>query len=129
MTLHVLHEGLPLCGFTRKVPRDWPEGHVWVPKSRWLPDEKSQGVFCEDCDTVLMGRPLPARWDMQEQQYRDMMTTAARNLLERLQERGLNDMILIVEELKQLMDLLLKHIEKKKEGNVREDAGASSQGT
>lgn len=28
--IHVLHEGLPLCGFTRVVPRDWPAGHLWV---------------------------------------------------------------------------------------------------
>lgn len=29
-TIHVLVEGLPLCGFSRAVPRDWPAGHQWV---------------------------------------------------------------------------------------------------
>jgi hypothetical protein len=30
MTVHILYEGLPLCGFSTTVPRDWPEGHRWV---------------------------------------------------------------------------------------------------
>lgn len=28
--IHILHEGLPLCGFTDAVPRDWPVGDRWV---------------------------------------------------------------------------------------------------
>jgi len=28
--VHVLVHGLPMCGFTRDVPRDWPGGHVWT---------------------------------------------------------------------------------------------------
>lgn len=30
LTIHFLHHGLPLCGFTRAVPIDWPGGHVWA---------------------------------------------------------------------------------------------------
>jgi hypothetical protein len=29
-TVHGLLHGYPLCGFSSKVPRDWPPGHVWV---------------------------------------------------------------------------------------------------
>jgi hypothetical protein len=28
--VHILKSGLPLCGFTRDVPRDWPDGHKFV---------------------------------------------------------------------------------------------------
>lgn len=28
--VHVLDRGLPLCGFSRDLPKDWPDGHVWV---------------------------------------------------------------------------------------------------
>lgn len=28
--VHVLHAGVPLCGFSRLVPRDWPSGHLFV---------------------------------------------------------------------------------------------------
>jgi hypothetical protein len=28
--LHILLEGLPLCRFTDKVPKDWPEDHKWA---------------------------------------------------------------------------------------------------
>jgi len=29
-TIHVLRQGSPLCRFSGKVPRDWPQKHVWV---------------------------------------------------------------------------------------------------
>jgi len=28
--IHILDAGLPLCGFTQDIPRDWPEGHRWI---------------------------------------------------------------------------------------------------
>lgn len=28
--IHFLHHGLPLCGFTREIPLNWPSGHRWV---------------------------------------------------------------------------------------------------
>ena len=28
--IHVLHQGFPLCGFSTKLPREWPKGHSWV---------------------------------------------------------------------------------------------------
>lgn len=28
--VHVLHHGLPLCGFSRELPTSWPLGHVWL---------------------------------------------------------------------------------------------------
>lgn len=28
--IHILHLGLPLCGFTRDLPVAWPKGHAWV---------------------------------------------------------------------------------------------------
>ena len=30
ITVHVLLAGLPLCGFSDALPRDWPGGHAWV---------------------------------------------------------------------------------------------------
>lgn len=30
-TVHILRHGLPLCGFTTRVPGDWPAGNTWVP--------------------------------------------------------------------------------------------------
>lgn len=29
-TVHILATGLPLCGFSTGVPKNWPEGHKWV---------------------------------------------------------------------------------------------------
>ena len=28
--LHYLSAGLPLCGFTSALPKDWPGGHRWI---------------------------------------------------------------------------------------------------
>lgn len=28
--VHILMHGNPLCGFTKEVPRDWPEGHSFL---------------------------------------------------------------------------------------------------
>ena len=28
--VHILLRGLPLCGFSYKLPVDWPPGHKWV---------------------------------------------------------------------------------------------------
>lgn len=28
--VHALWHGMPLCRFTRDVPKFWPEGHMWV---------------------------------------------------------------------------------------------------
>ena len=28
--VHGLMHGFPLCAFTRELPKDWPQGHVWV---------------------------------------------------------------------------------------------------
>jgi hypothetical protein len=33
-TIHLLHAGKPLCGFTTDYPRDWPEGNKWQPFDR-----------------------------------------------------------------------------------------------
>jgi len=30
MIVHILHSGLPLCGFTSDEPRHWPFEHKWV---------------------------------------------------------------------------------------------------
>lgn len=29
-TVHILFNGLPLCGFSNELPGRWPEGHWWV---------------------------------------------------------------------------------------------------
>jgi hypothetical protein len=28
--IHILHHGMPLCGFTTNLPDGWPWGHIWV---------------------------------------------------------------------------------------------------
>lgn len=30
LTVHILDRGLPLCGFSSKVPGEWPHLHVWA---------------------------------------------------------------------------------------------------
>jgi hypothetical protein len=43
--VHLLRAGLPICGFSRVVPADWPDGHTWT----GYPDE----VTCPQCKTIL----------------------------------------------------------------------------
>lgn len=47
--VHILRYGLPLCGFSGKMPVDWPEGHKWV-------GEDEEGATCEDCKRALKER-------------------------------------------------------------------------
>jgi hypothetical protein len=47
MTVHALLMGLPLCGFSRKVPADWPEDHKWVYT------QEHRDVTCEVCKRML----------------------------------------------------------------------------
>ena len=54
VTLHVLHTGLPLCRFTGDIPRDWPEGHVWLGISM-ITEEDS--VTCPGCRSALVEHP------------------------------------------------------------------------
>lgn len=44
ITVHILHHGLPLCGFSKDVPGKWPEGHKWTAIHR--PDHST----CVGCD-------------------------------------------------------------------------------
>lgn len=30
VTVHLLHDGRSVCGFSKRLPRDWPDGHVWA---------------------------------------------------------------------------------------------------
>ncbi len=41
-TVHALREGLPLCGFSRDVPVNWPEGNFWT---------SAENVKCITCPT------------------------------------------------------------------------------
>ncbi len=43
MTIHILRFGFPLCLYSRRVPRDWPEGHTWVQL------EDFSTANCEEC--------------------------------------------------------------------------------
>lgn len=31
-TIHILHGGFPLCGFSSDYPYDWPSDHKWISK-------------------------------------------------------------------------------------------------
>lgn len=55
---HALRHGLPVCGFTRVMPRDWPDGHAWVSFQEWWAfvetirrtQHKAMPVgFCDEC--------------------------------------------------------------------------------
>jgi len=35
-TVHLLHHGLPRCGFSKDIPKNWPNGHKWVPSEEDL---------------------------------------------------------------------------------------------
>lgn len=37
VSVHVLLRGQPLCGFSEKLPMDWPAGHRWVRSLDELP--------------------------------------------------------------------------------------------
>jgi hypothetical protein len=45
LTVHILHHGLPLCGFSHELPRDWPPGHKWVGKDE---AELATCALCQD---------------------------------------------------------------------------------
>ena len=46
--VHVLWHGLPLCKFSREMPRFWPEGHRWV-----HPWDADKLATCRQCMEVL----------------------------------------------------------------------------
>lgn len=62
-TVHRLYHGSVLCGFSDKVPGEWPTGHVWVD---WRDRETVLGpeqtdAWCFPCDlrakdTSVVGR-------------------------------------------------------------------------
>ena len=43
--IHKLVGGLPLCGFSTKLPKDWPPGHTW--------SSKDTDVTCPGCKVNL----------------------------------------------------------------------------
>lgn len=50
--VHILKEGLPLCGFSRRIPRDWPKGHAWIEE----PDDEDPYTGedrCRECFRLL----------------------------------------------------------------------------
>ena len=46
ITVHYLREGLPLCGFSREVPRAWPHWNLWT--------DRELRVTCERCRARLV---------------------------------------------------------------------------
>lgn len=51
--IHILHGGLPLCGFTRDLPRDWPDGHSWIGLAPYRDgskiDDAERARLCDAC--------------------------------------------------------------------------------
>jgi hypothetical protein len=41
--VHALWHGRPLCGFSDRVPRDWPAGHIWTGK------DDVNNISCPGC--------------------------------------------------------------------------------
>lgn len=50
-TMHVLEGGLPLCGFSNELPRDWPTGHRWTERGQ-LEQAAEIGDVCLMCKTL-----------------------------------------------------------------------------
>lgn len=50
--VHILNMGFPLCGFSRAMPADWPEGHTWVGYN-----DDYRPVTCSTC--LQRGREQP----------------------------------------------------------------------
>lgn len=49
-TIHVLHHGRAICGFSHDVPRTWPPGHVWVSTLERSDATCPQCVACAEGD-------------------------------------------------------------------------------
>lgn len=48
IVVHVLRAGLPLCGFSTRPPREWPENHKWT-----TAPIGAIAVTCETCCNML----------------------------------------------------------------------------
>ena len=48
---HILHSGLPLCGFSTDVPDNWPDGNKYVPIG------SSNLSNCEECKDIKSKLP------------------------------------------------------------------------
>lgn len=51
LTVHVLHEGQPLCDFDRRLPGQWDEPHRWVRLKEW------RQATCPGCRTIAADGP------------------------------------------------------------------------
>lgn len=49
LIVHILRHGLPLCGFSKALPKDWPVGNVWVSYPG------IGAVTCEACRAEVKG--------------------------------------------------------------------------
>ena len=56
-TVHALKHGLPMCGFSRELPADWPDGHAWISFQEWELNKRGgadQGYeACQGCDVAM----------------------------------------------------------------------------
>lgn len=52
--VHVLRHGFPLCEFSREVPRDWPDGHVWVSYRDPLARQASCGRCARQAQRLML---------------------------------------------------------------------------
>lgn len=69
-TVHALREGLPLCGFETRVPRDWPDGHAWIDWRDFNDPDKGPGnARCIRCIACLLSRITNEKMDEQERQF------------------------------------------------------------
>ena len=54
MRIHLLDAGLPLCGFTRLPPIQWPPGHCWATVDD--DEARENAMACHACLHVLRNR-------------------------------------------------------------------------
>ena len=56
ITVHILHNGRPLCRFNANVPSEWPEGH------RWIGRDAVEDANCPACRKVIERLEGPKSW-------------------------------------------------------------------
>lgn len=77
--VHLLHEGLPVCGFTRDVPKDWPIGHEWAGLATYRngkTDHEVIPLLCDECVKVA-GPPEPTTDTMSGESIEELAARGA----------------------------------------------------
>jgi hypothetical protein len=50
--VHILHNGFPLCGFSKAVPAEWPDNHKWIGLNVLAMSVPPDHIMCAGCSQV-----------------------------------------------------------------------------